>query len=88
VILKQFPSVKVLLILLFISIIPQRNVNCLRIPKLIMEWIPEERKKKGCPRKMWMEGVQVTMTRRNLEPDQWRNGGMVFGFRKTATAVI
>jgi hypothetical protein len=29
-----------------------------RIPKLIMEWIPEERKKRGRPRKTWMEGVQ------------------------------
>jgi hypothetical protein len=28
-----------------------------RIPKLIMEWIPEERRKRGCPSKTWM-GVQ------------------------------
>jgi len=34
-----------------------------RIPKLIMEWIPLERSKRGRPRKTWMEG----------EPDQWRN---------------
>jgi hypothetical protein len=44
-----------------------------RLAKLIMEWIPEERRKRGCPRKTWMEGVQVTMTTRNSEPDQWRN---------------
>ena len=37
-----------------------------------MEWIPQERRKRGRPRKTWMEGVQVAMTR-NLEPDQWRN---------------
>jgi hypothetical protein len=24
------------------------------IPKLIMEWIPEERRKKRCPSKTWM----------------------------------
>jgi hypothetical protein len=42
-----------------------------RIPKLIMEWIPEERRKLGRPRKTWMEGV--AMITRNLEPDQWRN---------------
>jgi len=58
-----------------------------RIPKLIMDWIPQERRKRECPRKMWMEGVQVAMTTRNLEPDQCRNRGIVFGFRKTATAV-
>jgi hypothetical protein len=44
-----------------------------RIPKLIMEWIPEERRKRGRPRKTWMEGVQEAMTTRNLEPDEWRN---------------
>ena len=43
-----------------------------RIPKLIMEWIPRERRKRGHPR-TWMEGVQAAMTTRNLEPDQWRN---------------
>jgi hypothetical protein len=43
-----------------------------RIPKLIMEWIPEGRRKRGCPRKTWVEGVQAAMTT-NLEPDLWRN---------------
>jgi hypothetical protein len=51
-----------------------------RIPKLIMEWIAWERRKRGCPRKSWMEGVQAAMTTQNLETDQWRNGGMMFGF--------
>ena len=41
-----------------------------RITKLIMEWIPLERRKIGRPRKTWMEGVQAAMTTRNLEPDQ------------------
>jgi len=44
-----------------------------RIPKLIMAWIPRERRKRGRPRKTWMEGVQAAMTTRNLELDQWRN---------------
>ena len=44
-----------------------------RIPKLIMEWLPMERIKRGRPRKTWMEGVQAAMTTGNLEPDQWRN---------------
>jgi hypothetical protein len=35
--------------------------------------IPEERRKRGRPRKTWMEGVQAAMTTRTLEPDQWRN---------------
>ena len=44
-----------------------------RLPKLIMEWIPEERRKRGCPRKTWMEGVQAAMEKRHLETDQWLN---------------
>ena len=44
-----------------------------RIPKLIMEWIPQDRRKRGCPRKTWMEGVQAAMITRNLEPDQRGN---------------
>jgi hypothetical protein len=44
-----------------------------RIPKLIMKWIPEERRRRGRPRKMWIAGIQAALTTRNLEPDQWRN---------------
>ena len=31
-----------------------------------MEWVPDERRKRGRPRKTWMEGVQAAMTTRNL----------------------
>jgi hypothetical protein len=44
-----------------------------RIPKLIMDWIPRERRKRGRSRKAWVEGVQAAMTTRNLETDQWGN---------------
>jgi len=44
-----------------------------RIPKLILEWISQERRERGRPRKTWMEGVQAAMTTRNLEPDQRGN---------------
>ena len=40
-----------------------------RIPKLIMEWVPLERRKRGRPRKTWMEGVQAAMTTRNWFPE-------------------
>jgi hypothetical protein len=44
-----------------------------RIPKLIMDWIPRERRKSGRPRKTWMEGVQAAMTTRNLGSEQCKN---------------
>jgi hypothetical protein len=44
-----------------------------RIPKLIFECLPEERRKRGHPRKTWMEGVKAVMTARNLEQNQGRN---------------
>jgi len=44
-----------------------------RVPKLITEWIPGERRKKGRPRKTWMEGVRAAMKTRHLEADQWVN---------------
>jgi hypothetical protein len=44
-----------------------------RIPKLVVDWIPRERRKTGRPRKTWMEGVQAAMTTRKLEPYQWTN---------------
>ena len=44
-----------------------------RIPKLIMDWIPRERRKRERPRKTWMEGVQAAMTTRNLGRVQRRN---------------
>jgi len=43
------------------------------LPRLIMEWIPGERRKRGRPRKTWMEGVRTTMKTRHLEADQWLN---------------
>jgi hypothetical protein len=56
-----------------------------RIPKLILEWVPAERRKIGRPRKTWIEGVHAAMTARNLEQNQWRNReewGLVSGRRR------
>jgi hypothetical protein len=43
-----------------------------RIAKLIVEWIPLQRRKSGFPRKTWI-GAQAAMTTRHLKPDHWRN---------------
>jgi hypothetical protein len=44
-----------------------------RLPKLIMEWIPGKRRKRGGSRKTWMEDVRTAMKTRHLEVDQWLN---------------
>jgi hypothetical protein len=59
-----------------------------RLPKLIMEWIPGERRKRGHPKKTWMEGVRAAMKTRQLKTSVVKQNGMVFGFRKTAKAVV
>jgi hypothetical protein len=41
-----------------------------RLQKLITEWIPGERRKRGRPRKTWMEGVRAAMETRHLEAER------------------
>ena len=43
------------------------------VKRMPEERIPLERRKRGRPRKTWVEEVQAAMTARNLETDQWRN---------------
>ena len=59
-----------------------------RITKLIVDWIPRGRRKRGRPRKMWMEGVEAAMTNKKFRTRSMETQrGMAFGFRKAATAV-
>ena len=44
-----------------------------RLPKQVWDWVPKERRKKGRPRKSWMEGVRKAMSARNLTDQQWGN---------------
>ena len=38
-----------------------------RIQKKALEWIPPERRKRGRPRRPWMDEVNEAMSSRNLE---------------------
>jgi hypothetical protein len=60
-----------------------------RLSKLIMEWIPGERRKRGRPKKngngrRTSSHGNKTFRSRSVVKQK----GMVFGFRKTATAVV
>jgi len=58
-----------------------------RIPKLFMYWIRRQRRKRGRPRKPWMEVIQAAKTKKFRTRAIEKQRGMEFGFRKTATAV-
>jgi hypothetical protein len=60
-----------------------------RIPKLIMEWIPEERRKRGRLRKsVDGRGTSSHDSKKFRTRSMGKQGGMAFCFRKTVTAVI
>jgi ribulose kinase len=60
-----------------------------RIPKLILEWVPAEKRKRERPRKTWMEVVHAVMTAEKFRTKSMEKQGVTaFGFRMTATAVI
>jgi hypothetical protein len=60
-----------------------------RIPKLILEWVPAERRKRGRPKKN-MDGRSTCShdSEKYRTKSMEKQRGMVFGFRKKATAVI
>jgi Tfp pilus assembly pilus retraction ATPase PilT len=59
-----------------------------RIQKLIMEWIPEERRKS--PSKKNVDGWSTSShdSKKFRTRSMEKQGAMAFGFRKTVTAVI
>ncbi|XP_012228171.2 uncharacterized protein [Linepithema humile] len=44
-----------------------------RLPKKIMKWVPQQRCKRGRPKKTWKEGVVRAMSTRDLRDGQWDN---------------
>ena len=59
-----------------------------RLPKLIMEWIPGERRKRRRGRKTWMERCTSSHENKTFRSRSVvKQKGMAFGFQKMATAV-
>ena len=44
-----------------------------RLPKIILNWTPTERRRRGRPRTTWMGGIQKAMSERNLQPGDWND---------------
>ncbi|KAG8309784.1 hypothetical protein J6590_076967 [Homalodisca vitripennis] len=44
-----------------------------RLPTILMEWLPTERRKWGRPRETWKQGISKAMSERNLGPGDWND---------------
>lgn len=44
-----------------------------RLPKIAMNWVPPNRRKRGRPKKTWIEGIRKAMSTRDLREEQWNN---------------
>jgi len=44
-----------------------------RLPKIMINWKPEGRKKRSCPRRAWKDGIYTDMSERDLRMGEWNN---------------
>jgi len=44
-----------------------------RLPKIMIYWKPEGRKKQGHPQRTWKDGIYTAMNERNLRMGKWNN---------------
>ena len=41
--------------------------------KIVINWKPVGRKKRGCPRRTWKDGIYTAMRERGIRMDEWNN---------------
>ena len=44
-----------------------------RLPKTLIHWKPEGRKKRGRPRRTWKDGIYTAMNETDLRMGEWNN---------------
>ena len=44
-----------------------------RLPKIMIKWKPEGRKKRGLPRRTWKDGIYTAMSEGGLRMGEWNN---------------
>jgi hypothetical protein len=44
-----------------------------QLPKIMINWKPEGRKKRGRPRRTWKDGIYAAMSERDLRMGDWNN---------------
>ena len=50
-----------------------KRMDPTRLPKIMIKWKPEGRKKRGRPRRTWKDGIYTAMSERNLGMGEWNN---------------
>jgi hypothetical protein len=43
------------------------------LPKIVINWKPEGRKKRGRPRRTWKDGIYTAVSERDLRMGEWNN---------------
>jgi hypothetical protein len=43
------------------------------LPKIMINWKPEGRKKRGHPQRTWKDAIYTAMSERDLRMDEWNN---------------
>jgi hypothetical protein len=49
------------------------RMDPVRLPKIMINWKPEGRKKRGRSRRTWKDGVVTAMSARGLRMGEWNN---------------
>ena len=44
-----------------------------RLPKIVLKWMPKQKRARGRPEKNWMEGIRKAVNERNLNEGQWED---------------
>jgi hypothetical protein len=49
------------------------RIDPTQLPKIMIHWKPEGRKKQGHPRRTWKDGIHTAMNERDLRIGEWNN---------------
>jgi len=44
-----------------------------RLPKIALKWMPKQKRARGRPKKIWVEGIRKVVNERNLNEGQWED---------------
>jgi hypothetical protein len=63
------------------------RMDPLRLPKIMINWKPEGRKKRGRPRRTWKDGIYTAMSGRSQNGRMEQSKAMEYGSRNASPDV-